>query len=180
MIFSWKLDRIQRTRWMLFFLTGFFAGIALMCLFYEELVIENGYLDSQFMSGLRHLDIDKSRLLLYCLQERLGIVAFLVLLSAAGAGWAGICLLLIWFGGSAGGVLTALSMRYGVKGIFFFLSCMLPQQLLLIPGYLMLMDWCHRRMERKRLLIPLVVVIMGCFVESYVNPYILKVVLRFF
>ncbi len=180
MIFSWKLDRKQKTRWLLFFLTGFFAGIALMCLFYEELVIGNGYLDSNFMSGLRQLDMDMNRLLLYCLQERLEMAAFLVLLSAAGAGWAGICLLLIWFGGSAGGVLTALSMRYGVKGIFFFLSCILPQQLLLIPGYLMLMDWCYRRMERKKLLLPLAVVIIGCFVESYVNPYILKAVLRFF
>lgn len=180
MVFSWKLCRKQKTRWLLFFLTGFFAGIALICLFYEELVIENGFLDGSFLDGLRYLDVNRNKLFAYCLQKRLGIAAFLLLLFAAGAGWAGVSLLLVWFGGSVGVVLTALSMRYGFKGIFFFLSCILPQQLLLIPGYLMLMDWCCRKPERKKLLLPFLVVITGCFLESYVNPGILKLVLRFF
>lgn len=180
MKFSWKLERKEKNLWMMVFLAGFLAGIAVICMFYEELVIGSGFLEAAFLSGIQYLQINQNGLLLYALKQRLQIAAFLVLLSAAGAAGAGIILLLVWAGISAGTVLTVLSMRYGVKGLLFFLSCILPQQILLIPGYLMLMDWCYRRLERKKLLIPLLVVIMGCFLESYVNPYIFKVVLKIF
>lgn len=180
MFFSWKLERKEKNLWMMIFLAGFLLGIAAICMFFEELVIGSGFLDASFLAGIQYLDINKNGLLLYSLQQRIGIAAFLVLLSAAGAAGIGISFLLAWSGVSAGAVLTVLSMRYGIKGLLFFLACILPQQICFIPGYLMLMDWCHRRMERKKLLIPLLVVIMGCFLESYVNPYIFKVVLRFF
>lgn len=180
MAFFWKLEKKEKNLWMIIFLAGFFVGIAVICTFFEELVIGSGFLDAAFLAGVQYLDINKNGLLLYSLQQRMGIAAFLVLLSAAGAAGIGISFLLGWSGISAGAVLTVLSMRYGLKGLFFFLSCILPQQLLLIPGYLMLMDWCYRKLERKKLLIPLAVVIMGCFLESYVNPYIFKVVLKIF
>lgn len=166
--------------WMVVFLAGFLAGIALICMFFEQLVIGSGFLDASFLSGLQYLDINKNGLLLYSLKQRMGMTAFLVLLSAAGAAGIGIFFLLACCGISAGTVLTVLSMRYGLKGIIFFVACILPQQLFLIPGFLMLMDWCYRRLERKKLLVPLAVVIMGCLLESYVNPYVFKVVLKFF
>lgn len=180
MKFSWKLERRERTTWMIIFLAGFFLGIALICLFPESLVTAAGFLDASFLSRLRYLDINQNGLLLYSVKQRVGMAAFLVLLSAAGAAGIGIWLFLGWCGISAGAVLTALSLRYGLKGIIFFAGCILPQQLLLIPGYLLLLDWCMRKMERKRLFLPLSVVIMGCFLESYVNPVVLKVVLKIF
>lgn len=180
MIFSWKLEKKEKTTWMMEFLAGFLAGIAVICLFFEELVIGSGFLDASFLSGLQYLDINKNGLFLYSIQQRMGMSAFLVLLSAAGAAGMGIAFVLVWSGISAGALLTVLSMRYGIKGLIFFLSCLLPQLFLMIPGYLMTMDWCYRKMERRRLLLPLIVVIMGCFLESYVNPYIFKVVLKIF
>lgn len=166
--------------WMVIFLAGFLMGIAAICMFFEELVIGSGFLDASFLSGIQYLDINKNGLLLYSLKQRMGITAFLVLISAAGAAGIGIAFLLAWSGISAGAVLTVLSMRYGLKGLVFFVACILPQQLFFIPGYLLLMDWCYRKLERKKLLIPLTVVIMGCLLESYVNPYIFKVVLKIF
>lgn len=180
MFFSWKLEKKEKTTWMLEFLAGFFAGIAVVCTFFEQFVIGSTFLDASFLAGLQYLDINKNGLFLYSIQQRMGAAAFLVLLSAAGAAGMGIALVLVWSGISAGAVLTVLSMRYGIKGLLFFLACLLPQQLLMIPGYLMMMDWCWKKMERRRLLAPLIVVIMGCFLESYVNPYIFKVVLKIF
>lgn len=180
MSFSWRLERKEKNMWMGVFLAGFLAGIAAICMFFEELVVGSGFLDASFLSGLQYLDVNKNGLLLYSLKQRMGMTAFLVLLSAAGAAGIGIVFLLAWSGISAGTVLTVLSMRYGMKGIVFFIACILPQQLFLIPGYLMLMDWCYRKLERRKLLIPIAVVIMGCLLESYVNPYIFKVVLKIF
>ncbi|MDO4333033.1 MAG: stage II sporulation protein M [Eubacteriales bacterium] len=180
MTFFWQLKKKEKTTWMLIFLAGFLLGIAAICLFSEGLVLQTGFLNASALDAVRYLDINRNGLFLYSLRQRMGMAAFLVLLSAAGIAGAGICLLLVWCGMSAGAVLTVLSMRYGMKGLLFFLSCILPQQFLLVPGYLLLMDWCFRRMERKKLLIPLAVVITGCLIESYVNPNILKVVLKFF
>lgn len=180
MKFSWKLERRERTTWMIIFLAGFFLGIALICLFPKSLVAESGFLDVSFLKRMRDLDINQNGLLIYSAKQRLGMAAFLVLLSAAGAAGIGAWLFLGWCGVSAGTVLTTLSLRYGIKGIIFFTGCVLPQHLLLIPGYLFLLDWCMKKMERRRLLIPLSVVIMGCFLESYVNPVVLKIVLKIF
>lgn len=180
MTFFWHLQRKEKTMWMLVFLAGFVLGIGAICLFSEGLVLQSGFLDAAALDSVRYLKINRNGLFLYSLRQRMGMAAFLVLLSAAGIAGAGICLLLVWCGISAGAVLTVFSMRYGMKGLLLFLSCILPQQFFLIPGYLMLMDWCFRRMERKKLLIPLAVVITGCLVESYVNPNILKVVLKIF
>ncbi len=165
---------------MLLFLAGFLGGIAAVCVFFDELVVATGFLDSSYLAGLRYLDVNKNGLFLYSLRQRLGMSAFLVLLAAAGAAGFGVCCCLLWCGISVGSILTVLSMRYGFKGLVFFLASIFPQQFLLIPGFLLLLDWCSRKMERRKLLTPLAVVIIGCLLESYVNPYVCKVVLKFF
>ena len=106
----------------------------------------------------------------------LGAAAFRGLLATAGAGGIGAAGFLFCGGLSAGAVLTTLSARYGLGGILLFSGCVLPHQLLLVPGFLLLLDWCARKLEKRKLLIPLAVVITGCLLESYVNPIALKVV----
>lgn len=180
MLFSWGFDKKEKSIWMILFLGGFLAGIAGICLFPEQLAIETGFLDSTFLNHLKNLDVDRLGLFFYSLRCRIGFAAALILLSAAGLAAVGIAAGLLWSGLSAGAVLTVLSMRYGVKGLLFFLSCILPQQLLFIPAYMMLMDLCMKRKEKRKILLPTAVVITGCLIESYVNPIIMKVVLKFF
>lgn len=180
MKFSWRLEKREKTVWMTVFLIGFLLGIGIICLAAQDFVMSSGFLDRAFLSRMKYLDMNRNGLFLFSLQQRIGMAAFLVLLSVAGAAGAGIFFLLSWSGMSAGAVLTIFSLRYGWKGPVLFLGSTLPQLLLFVPGYLLLLDWCFRRMERRKLLIPLAVVIMGCFLESYVNPYILKVVLKLF
>lgn len=180
MFFSWRLEKREKTVWMTVFLIGFLLGIGLICLLAQKLFLSSGFLDRTFLSRMKYLDMNKNGLFLFSLQQRIGMAAFLVLLSVAGAAGMGSFFLLVWSGMSAGAVLTIFSLRYGWKGIVLFLGSILPQSLLLVPGYLLLLDWCFKRLERRKLLIPLAVVIMGCLLESYVNPYILKVVLKLF
>ena len=77
-------------------------------------------------------------------------------------------------------MLTALSWRYGMKGLFFFVSCLLPHQLLLIPGFLMLICWCVHRMEKRRIFLPLTAIACGCLVEGYISPLVVRFVLMIF
>ncbi|HJB90977.1 MAG TPA: hypothetical protein H9763_05845 [Candidatus Eisenbergiella merdigallinarum] len=161
---------------MILFLTGFLAGIAAICLFSDPLMESTGFLDPSLWTRMQLLEINRNGLLLYSLRQRLGAAAFLVLLATAGAGEIGAAGFLFFGGLSAGAVLTTLSARYGLGGILLFSGCVLPHQLLLVPGFLLLLDWCARKLEKRKLLIPLAVVITGCLLESYVNPIALKVV----
>lgn len=104
----------------------------------------------------------------------------LVLLALSGAGMA--CLLLTAAGSglAAGIILTTLSMRYGIRGSFFFLAALVPQQAVLVPGYCMLLEWCLHKKAASGVWISLAVIGIGCAVEGYVNPFILKAVMRLF
>lgn len=180
MFFSWRLKKREKTVWMMTFLIGFLLGIGLVCLLAQELFLPSGFLDRAFLSRMKCLEMNRNGLFLFSLQQRMAVAAFLVLLSVTGVVGMGTAFLLVWSGVSAGAVMTIFSLRYGWKGLALFLGSILPQAFLLIPGYLLLLDWCFGRQERRRLLVPLLVVIMGCFLESYVNPYVLKVVLKLF
>lgn len=131
MMISWRFQKRDKTAWLVSFFFGFFLGIVMICLFSEALVMQTGFLDPDFLYGIRHLKINQNGLFLYSLRLRLGMAAFLVLLSMAGAAGIGSSLTLVWCGLSAGSVLTVLSLRYGIRGILLFLACVLPQQLLL-------------------------------------------------
>lgn len=126
-------------------LAGFLAGIACVC-FFPGLFVQNpGFLDTDTLSGISEWNMNRTGLFLYCLQKRLGTALLLVLLALSGAGM--ICLIVLAAGSglAAGMILTALSLRYGIRGR-----------------------------------ISLAVIGIGCAVEGYVNPFILKAVMRLF
>lgn len=176
----WKIGPGEKKIWMLVFLTGFVLGISLICLFPDVLVAQSGFLDPDSLTGLYETEPDRNGLFLYCIRQRFEMAAFLVLLSAAGLGGLGAW---VWCGGcglGSGMMLTALSWRYGMKGLFFFVSCLLPHQLLLIPGFLMLICWCVHRMEKRRIFLPLTAIACGCLVEGYISPLAVRFVLMIF
>ena len=65
-------------------------------------------------------------------------------------------------------------------GSFFFLAALVPQQAVLVPGYCMLLEWCLHKKAASGVWISLAVIGIGCAVEGYVNPFILKAVMRLF
>ncbi|MDO4291776.1 MAG: hypothetical protein Q4C65_00950 [Eubacteriales bacterium] len=180
MKFFWKSGKKELRVWTILFAVGFGLGIGLICIFPERLVEQTGFLGGELLSGMYSLEINQNGLLLYSLRQRLGMAAFFVLLSAAGAGYLCSWILPGGFGLACGTVLTTLSLRYGARGTALFLACLTPQLVLFVPGFCMLLDWCVRRLEPRRLPGPLGVIIMGCFVESYVNPIIVKALIGLF
>ena len=145
-------------------LAGFLAGIACVC-FFPRLFVQNpGFLDTDTLSGISEWNMNRTGLFLYCLQKRLGITVLFVLLALSGAGM----------------ILTVLSLRYGIRGSFFFLAALVPQQAVLVPGYCMLLEWCLHKKAASGVWISLAVIGIGCAAEGYVNPFILKAVMRLF
>ena len=74
-------------------LAGFLAGIACVCFFPGLFVQNQGFLDTDTLSGISEWDMNRTGLFLYCLQKRLGITVLFVLLALSGAGM--ICLIVL-------------------------------------------------------------------------------------
>lgn len=108
--------------------------------------------------------------------------------------------MLSWQGFSVGFMLSAAIAKYGVKGILLVLGGVFPQYLFYFPVYVL---YCYltvhlrQRLNRDKAgngsergyiygawLIAavglLLIFVMGIFLESYINPVILKKILKIF
>lgn len=179
---------------------GFFAGVLGMILEKESLLYGTGFLDSYTLGPMKYLDPDAGKLLVAILMQRLGAAAFLIILATTYLGSVTAYLYQAW-NGLALGVLAAGSvLRYGLKGLLLAAGSLFPQQLILIPAFLMLSVKCCELcgslyfaggcLERERgkflakkfldMMASVILIAAGCFVEACINPGILKAILRFF
>lgn len=202
-LFRGTEDAEQMTKLLYTLFFGFFAGILGMVIKQENLLYNTGFLDSYTLSPIKYLEPDIGKLLPTILMQRLGAALFLIVLATTYLGGVAAYLYQIW-SGLAMGILTAGSMiRYGTKGLALIAGSLLPQQLILLPAYLVLsMECCElcramyfRRMPGEfpgrdrgriflkkglRILFCMMIIVAGCFVEAYMNPPILKIILKLF
>lgn len=194
-------EQMAKLLYALFF--GFFAGILGMILKQESLLYSTGFLDSYTLGPVKYLEPDTGKLLTTVFMQRLGMAVLLIILATTYLGSISAYLYQVW-SGLAMGILTAGSViRYGIKGILLAAGSLLPQQFILIPAFLMLSVKCcslcrtmyfrgipggfsgkdRGRFLMKRgldMLSCIVLIAAGCFIEAYINPKILKLVLRLF
>lgn len=184
-------------------LFGFFAGILGMILKKESLLYNTGFLDSYTLGPVKYLQPDTGKLLVTIFMQRLGAAVLLIILATTYLGSVTAYLYQFW-SGLAIGILSAGSvLRYGAKGILLAAGSLFPQQLILIPAFLILSAKCSglcRTMyfqggsgrvsggekagfilRRALNMITCVMIIAaGCFLEAYINPRILKAILQLF
>lgn len=193
----------QMSRLVYALLFGFFAGILGMILKQESLLYNTGFLDGYTLGPVKYLEPDTGKLLTAVFMQRLGAAALLIILATTYLGSMAAYLYQVW-SGLAIGVLTGGSViRYGIKGMLLTAGSLLPQQLILIPAFLMLSAKCcelckimyfrgvpggFSGREKGRFLLKkglnmatsVLLIAAGCFVEAYINPGILKMILRLF
>ena len=87
---------------------------------------------------------------------------------------------------SFGYTLSLLSFRYGLRGILCMLAYLCPQYLIYIPLFIIILREISSQMDRafspsfRRSVVIFIVIMGGCALESYVNPVILKIILKNF
>ena len=87
---------------------------------------------------------------------------------------------------SFGYTLSLLSFRYGLRGILCMLAYLCPQYFIYIPLMILILREVSSQMDRafpaslRRSVVIFCIIIAGCGVESYINPVILKIVLKNF
>lgn len=190
-------------RWLCLFLFGFIVSIFTVNLWTEQLLTNTGFMDETSLSTLKYLEINSNSFFLYILKKRLATIWLLALLSVSMLGIAATYAYTVWLGFTIGFLLSALTIRFGMKGMLLFLISLFPHYILYIPATILLIACAYRlcvklyfpqkdRMgdfdsKRKlffRFFIQLAiihgVVIIGAVLESYVNPNIITKFLTIF
>ena len=185
----------------LLFIVGICGGILLANLVKSELLSGTELLGENSLLQVRHAVIDSKSLFLRLLGQRLGEAILLTLLSTTFLGVAAVWFYAFRYGLSLGLLLTMFLSGYGVKGILLLVAGMLPQMLVYVPVWALLLALGERTCRRlyylngneglaglKRMGVHLsaqaglllFALAAGCWLEAYVNPYLLRLAVKFF
>lgn len=189
--------------WLYLFLGSFLLGILIMNMGNEILLGDAGIFNTASMNRLKYIEINEGKFFAYVLRQRLGGCIVLLILSTTTLGLVSAYGVVLLQGMMTGMLMTAAVIRYGIKGLLLILGGMFPHQCLLIPGGAMMLGWClenyywfHRygkgtipyfRSRRQQLfhqgillLWILLVMLIGCVLESYVNPILISDLIKVF
>lgn len=181
------------------FFAGLAAGILVMNIGKSILLENTGLFDEYTLYNMKYMTVDNSALFSYVFRERILKLLALTVLSTTYLGLAVCVGAIAWYGMSAGAFLSALVIRYGIKGVFLAFAAVFPHYFLYVPVFLALLNWCeslYRAIYQRTVnfsedkaylpkkLFQLAVILLAataaCFLEAYVNPYILLGYLKVF
>lgn len=185
------------------FLIGFFMGILIVNLGHDTWIRNGGLLGAEMVNRLKNSRPDGESLVGYILRHRLSSVCVLGLVSTTIVGMPALCAYICYTGLAAGCLLSVAVVRYGIRGILLIAGVLFPQAILLVPAYIGLFLWAanvnqilyaprtqlegYERFGRRFYVKKSVqmagitaVVIIGCLLESYVNPDIVHFILKIF
>lgn len=185
------------------FMIGLFLGILFVNVRHDVWINDDGLLNAVMMKQLQNSELDGSYLFGYIVKHRIFVILTVGLLASTVIGLPIIYGYVCYLGVSAGCILSIAVIRYGIRGLFFMAASIFPQGLVLIPGYIFLFIWsidCNKRLYGKygvpeeryfagkqfvlkkgiKLLGILLIIILGCVIESYVNPKILHLIIKIF
>ncbi|MDO4304510.1 MAG: stage II sporulation protein M [Bacillota bacterium] len=195
-------NRVYRI-WLYLFLGSFLTGVLIMNMADDILLGEEGIFSTTSINRLKYIEIDEGSFFRYVLRQRMGGCIVMLVLSTTVLGMIAAYAVVLWQGIMTGMVITAAAIRYGIKGILLILGGMFPHQCLLIPAGVMLLGWCLENYSRihicgkgvapcfrnKRqqflhqglsLMWILLVLFIGCILESYVNPILICDLVKIF
>ena len=185
------------------FTIGLFLGILIVNLGYDAWIKNGSLLGADMIARLKNSMPDGGGLLSYVIKHRLFTVCMLGLLATTIIGLPVVCGYICYVGLAAGCLLSVAVIRYGIRGLLLMAAGILPQGVFLIPGYIALFVWAvnvnrmlysrnpykeHYMRYSKQIYVQkglqmagiTAVVIIGCLLESYVNPKMLHFILKIF
>lgn len=165
---------------------SFLAGCCCLIVIGNISEVSYFYLEEDFFHRLNNITVNNNALFVLCLWKRLSCAFFLILLSYSILG-KGVCLGFASFVAFSNGfLLEGLIVKYGVQGILIYLAAILPQGILYGTGYTLLLISCihmnkvrkserelmnERGMYKIRVGLAIIIIILGCIGEGYLNLY---------
>lgn len=169
-------------------ITVFVASVVLamiFCVIYKsESLLQTEVLSQSSLSLVKIQGSNKGSLFLCVLRERVWMIPILFLFSTTYLAMPAVWGTVILYGISFGTVLSLTILRYGMGGVFFLLLAGFPQYLIYIPVLMIALRVTGniRKPDRNFYLQFIVLeslVIVGCFLESFINSLFLHRVIYF-
>ncbi len=177
------------------FFVLFFIGVLAANILGKESLQQMGIFNTYYLQQLQYAGIDETELLLYLLKERLTIL-FLLGIFGITEFWYPVHLVYVaWNGGALGFLFVSAISGLGMKGILLVLLSLFPQYIFYVALYLVLLEvhtLLHNGMRNgsggrgkggRYLLgagLIFVLFVFGILTETYINPHIMKNILRIF
>ncbi len=116
---------------------------------------------------------------MYLLVRHLAVTGVLLLLSNTMYGRFAVKCFILWQGVLFGMYAAAACMQYQLRGVLFVSGSLFPHQFVLIPSYVLLIYWClnEQYIRRRKPWLVLWIftgIALGCLLESYVSPILIK------
>ena len=167
---------------LLFFLSGFIAGLVFGCISGRDYADYAGILSEYYMNKYKYMELEEGRLFFYLVRKRLFPVLCLMLLSRTTLAEHANRLYVIWHGFSFGTLFTLLSVCYGAAGIAVGMTGVFPQYLFYVPAMIIIFNSKKVKYGPAEILtvymIVFVLLAAGIFVETWLNPSLLQGLLK--
>lgn len=186
MRFGKEKERAEKKKKLLaFFLTGFALGVFYIMIL-GKTENSNMLMSSYFFSKYQYMEYEAWELMKYILKSRVSVLVFLWLMGMTVLGSMTALLFSWWVGFSMGLILTMAVVRLGIAGILLCVISTLPQYLIYVPAFVFGLVRVYEAGQSRKLsvqygiafLVAVVLVLLGCFLESYINPVFLKSLIR--
>ena len=158
-----------------------------------------GILDEDTLYRMKYMTVDSGVLFAYVLCKRCRNFFVLIIMATTYLGLVFCGGITVKYGFSIGFFISTAIYRYGIKGLLLGIVGAFPQYLCYVPAILLLIRWCeelHRSIyfyhnitgqgkkslpgRLGKLALILMVLVLGCILECFVNPVLLKGFLQFF
>ncbi len=182
------------------FFIGLIVGTIFANIFRTLYINEINIVNDYFSNKLVNMDIEYGSLLKYILFSRIKYFIILWLFSITILGLPVIFIYLIYSGFLVGFIISISTMKYGIMGILLFIVYLFPHGIIYIPVIAISIQrafiMCKRmyymkngvKVNKKNIILEylftiillLVMIIIGCFIETYINSNILQSFLKNF
>lgn len=175
---------IRRNRYYLLglYMAGFFVGILYANFIGVDYISETGIFHEFFLSQYIQQDIMTTKYFLYLLKQRLGPVLLLAFSGMTKFRKVAAVCALLWTGFAGGTLAVTALIRMGAAGMLFYLAVILPHSIFYAFAYAILLCYLAEAPANKWNLWKTVFVCLslaaGLLTEAYVNPYIVRWVLK--
>lgn len=168
----------NKKQFLVFYMLGFLTGILYANLAANEYMGNVGIFSEYFLKQYTTAEIVVEEYLLYLMKIRLIPFAVLFALSYTKFRKISVMGCLLWTGFSCGILACVSILNMGIKGILLCITGMMPQFLLYIPAYIILLWYSFTypivKWNIQKSIFTGLSLLVGIILEAYVNPILME------
>lgn len=171
-----------RKQLLVFFMPGFLFGILYVNFIMKKYTAEPGIFSDYFLKQFQSADLNVREYLWYLLEVRAIPFLLLVALAFTKVRKLSSAAFLVWTGFSGGMLFSLAVLSMGIKGSILCIVGTLPQFLLYIPAYMVVLwygyTYPQNRWNMQKSVFVGLAMVVGILLEAYVNPGIMHAFLK--